>query len=145
MTWLTRQKPCQDPAANQLSFVFCFFFYQNDVVLIFFKKIKFNPADPVKTRNPDLGSGRPPGQVLKLCMKVFTLPCFDERDWSRVSIARYIKGCGGFSQTKVSNIVNGYIYYQIKNKIFKVKLFFKNYFNMNIKIIKTSCEIMKKH
>jgi len=41
MIWLTWQvnlvRPDQKPGCNPLTFVFCF--YQNDVVLIFFKKI----------------------------------------------------------------------------------------------------------
>jgi hypothetical protein len=54
MTWddlVDLKRPGQKPGCNLLTF---YIFYQNNVVL---SKNFFDPGDPVKTRDPGLGSG----------------------------------------------------------------------------------------
>ena len=65
----------QDPVANPLTFILFFFFLLKRRRFDFLKKelIQSRPDDPVKTRNPGLGPGWPPGQVLKLCCQIYFL------------------------------------------------------------------------
>ena len=72
-TWCDLAGWPDDPVANPLTFFF--FFLLKRRRFDFFKKelIQSRPDDPVKTRNPGLGPGWPPGQVLKLCCQIYFL------------------------------------------------------------------------
>jgi len=68
----------QDPVANPLTFIFFCFFLLKQRCFDFLKKklIQSRPNNPVKTRNPDLGPGWPPGSLKTMLPNIFFIIYF---------------------------------------------------------------------